>query len=608
MEQNEIQPAPLSLKAGIWTHFGFYNLPGTSQLDMRTIICKNCKSKLKYFGNTTNARAHLARHHPELKEAEKRPKPPDQRTLDECSRFPVNSSRAGKISHSIACFIAKDLRPYSTVEGEGFRFMMKTLESRCAIPSRSYFSEKAVPQLYEETKSKVETDLRKATRVALTCDSWTSRATQSFVTFTAHFITNKWQMQSCVLQTRVMSDSHTAANINAVFHNVAEEWSLNLNDVVFVTDNAANMLAAAQMEDITHITCFAHSLNLAAQRALKLNAVARLMGRIRRICTFFHRSPLASRVLQEKQRLLGLPPHKLKSDVATRWNSCYEMLERFLEQQPAICAALLSPQVRRCGSSTDISTLNEADVTNAEEIAQALKPMRDATHIMSEDSTPTLSVVAPLHAQMLNDTLPDCSDSPVIHEIKQAINGDLSKRYTSEHSKRLLYTASTLDPRFKTLPFLTEEQREEIHERVLEEATQEVGENSDEADVRQEDVEQLLPREDEASAPKRKTALLDLLGKTFTEVSVPHKSTTISSEEELKKYLAVPSLPLSEDPLEWWRFNEGNFPLLSRQAKRYLCIPGTSVAAERVFSTAGDISVWQLLDVTRLNCTDRFHL
>lgn len=44
--------------------------------------------------------------------------------------------------------------------------------------------------------------------------------------------------------------------------------------------------------------------------------------------------------------------------------------------------------------TTDICTLNETDVTNAEEIALALKPIRDATHIMSEDSTPTLSIIA----------------------------------------------------------------------------------------------------------------------------------------------------------------------------------------------------------------------
>jgi len=35
--------------------------------------------------------------------------------------------------------------------------------------------------------------------------------------------------------------------------------------------------------------------------------------------------------------------------------------------------------------------------------------------------------------------------------------------------------------------------------------------------------------------------------------------------------------------------NENKFPLLSKVAKKYLAVQATSVASERVFSTAGDV-------------------
>lgn len=58
---------------------------------------------------------------------------------------------------------------------------------------------------------------------------------------------------------------------------------LNDKDPVLVTDSASNMTIAAEMAELLHVKCFAHSLNLAAQRALKLPAVSRLLGKVRSI-------------------------------------------------------------------------------------------------------------------------------------------------------------------------------------------------------------------------------------------------------------------------------------------------------------------------------------
>lgn len=71
------------------------------------------------------------------------------------------------------------------------------------------------------------------------------------------------------------------------------------------------------------------------------------------------------------------------------------------------------------------------------------------------------------------------------------------------------------------------------------------------------------------------------------------KAATRSSNEkaasdEVMRYRQRNTLPLKDNPLQWWK-GQSDLPLLSSLAKKYLCIPATSVASERVFSTAGDV-------------------
>ena len=58
----------------------------------------------------------------------------------------------------------------------------------------------------------------------------------------------------------------------------------------------------------------------------------------------------------------------------------------------------------------------------------------------------------------------------------------------------------------------------------------------------------------------------------------------------MKKYLALPTIDRNEDPVKWW-FKTGKvqFPNIFKAAKKYQCMTATSVPAERVFSTAGNV-------------------
>ncbi|XP_053180810.1 E3 SUMO-protein ligase ZBED1-like [Scomber japonicus] len=478
-DKSKYEEAPSTFKSAVWEHFGFsvnYDEQGKRTVNRQNTVCKHCFTTITYStGNTSNMSAHLRRHQPAvtLSGAAWRAGFPakTQSTIAAAfqQQFSNNSEKHKEITKAIGVFIAKDMQPYSVVSDRGFCYMLKVLEPRYSIPSRTHFSSKVIPELYEVCRSEAETELKQAPFLALSTDSWTSRATTSYLTVTVQYISD-WELKGYVLQTCPVYERHTSAHLTQELKQAVTEWKLERENITIpaTRDNAPNI----HDTDVfgPHIGCFAHVLNLAAKKAVALNAVSRLLGKVRKIVTFFHKSTTAAQVLTNKQHMLNIPEHKLIHDVGTRWNTAHDMLEHYVEQQPAIFSAMVDKAVKNRGK--DMAMLTDSELKLAEDLIQLLNPLKKMTTLMSSESTPTSSMILPLKTMTLKSMTLHAEDSPTIREAKLAITKDLEKRYTDPDLRDYLHRATVVGPRFKSLPFLDEAARDQVYKDLITEIVQ----------------------------------------------------------------------------------------------------------------------------------------
>ena len=60
-------------------------------------------------------------------------------------------------------------------------------------------------------------------------------------------------------------------------------------------------------------------------------------------------------------------------------------------------------------------------------------------------------------------------------------------------------------------------------------------------------------------------------------------------QAELARYNAEPQVPLEVNPLAQWKEHWSIYPFLNNLARKYLCLPCTSVPSESLFSISGII-------------------
>ncbi|KAM4019234.1 zinc finger BED domain-containing protein 6-like [Anomaloglossus baeobatrachus] len=250
-------------------------------------------------------------------------------TLKKKRKYPPTHPKAMVLNDRIARFLVFEMLPFQLVETDSFKKLMALAVPHYVVPSRHYFSRRAMPALHTQVAENIRSALHHAIsgKVHITADTWTSKHRQGhYISLTAHWVnvveagpevegvlahvlpppriagrssvhvpsssnsassttsssgqsktcttnfsTARGKRQRAVLKFICLGEiSQTVQDLWTGIKQQTDEWLLpvNLKPGLMMCDNGRNLIAALELGNMTHIPCLGHVLNLVVQSFL----------------------------------------------------------------------------------------------------------------------------------------------------------------------------------------------------------------------------------------------------------------------------------------------------------------------------------------------------
>ena len=475
---------------------------------------------------------------------------------------------------------------------------MKLVAPRYEIPSRRYFSEKIIPSIYDKMKSSITELLQHVTSISFTSDIWSDpHANNSYISLSGHFINHDYTRKDIRLNVKNFPGHHTGIAISNTFHEILEFWKIPASKChLLLRDNAANITLGAELTLLNSEGCFIHTLQLALKDGIfSQRSVKDIIAICRNIVKHFSHSPLACGKLNEIQKELGIPEHKLIQDVTTRWNSTFYMLEQLHEQRRAI-----GMFVKDHGG---IQNLSNYHWELTENILRTLQPFEEVQKIFCSNIVSIAEEIVEIRVILFYLCKKDKDKG--VQTMREILRDAIEFRFVNKgriYERKNFTFATLLDPRFKNSLFDT---KQGYLDNIQKEIILEIMQTNQENQVPISDVP-IVGDSGGCSSPKNKRLSQEIhesISICFEEIL--QQNSLFDNEEnldlstkncssslyrkELELYINLPLISRSSDPLLWWKTNAYLYPNLVKLAKKYLCAPPTSIYSERLFSTAGII-------------------
>ncbi|XP_015704084.1 zinc finger BED domain-containing protein 1 [Coturnix japonica] len=626
MENKSLEGSPSDLKlvahprakSKVWKYFGFDTNAEGCILQWKKIYCRICMAQIAYSGNTSNLSYHLEKNHPDefcefvksnteqMREAfatafsKIKPESSQQVVQDSLimkTYQNYENKKHQELTSAVSSLICEGMYPASIVDEPTFKALLRTADPRYELPSRKYFCTKAIPEKYNTIREIVLKELTDVLWCGISTDMWRSEnQNRSYVTVAVHFLSSSHSnclvVNSRCLKTFEVPEDNTAETITRVLYETFIEWGINTKVFGATTDYSKDIVKACSLLDIpVQMPCLGHTFNAGIQQAFQLPKLCSLLARCRKLVEYFQQSTVAMYMLSEKQKQQNILHCMLVSDRVSWWGSTLAMLQRLKEQQFVIAAVLVED------SNNHHLMLEASEWNTIEGLVELLQPFKQVAEMMSASKYPTISMVKPLLHMLLNTTLNiKENDLKEISMAKEVIAKELSTTY--QHTPEIdmfLNVATFLDPRYKKLPFLSAFERQQVENRVVEEAKsllEKVKENTFRTEEKFFTVSEEPPvKKLIISTPPPTSVINNMLAEIFCQTGGVEDQEEWHAQivEELSNFKSQKVLGLNEDPLKWWSDRLALFPVLPKVLQKYWCILATRVFPERLFGSSANV-------------------
>lgn len=461
------------------------------------------------------------------------------------------------ITEKIVEFCALDVRPFEIIKGKGFVNLVQYFISVGArygevdvttiLPHPTTIS-RNVSDVKTKKHEELFPIIQKAIKngeCAATSDGWCDDYKKNnYLTMTVSFFDQNFILQNKVLFTSLFNvESKTGVVIRNEILRKFKSLGFDENDfgrIPMVTDRGGNMVCAFKGKEFNRKDCKAHGLNRILANTFEKHApieVEILIDNCKAIVRHLKQS--------SKQNELT---STVKQETSTRWNSKLLLIASVTEQYDHIMSILTDAQRKNWSFRVDL----------ANEIIRFLEPFKEASDHLEGENYPTFNLILLWRVEIRNHLTDGNFIGPVKTIAKYAL------KYLNEKFPVLMeYKVATfLDPRYRHLEMLTDIERNQVFEEILN-LMKEISS---------------FPTKTVSPAKKPKYSVYEGVVENSDEHELKSYIQTATYSDQTESKLVVQM---------FWKNNGKNFPKLHILAKKKLCVPATSGPSERTFSGSG---------------------